>query len=423
MRSITTWTSSGEELLELADRFADLEGTVLLYSGADHPLSQISYLALFPEEKIMASTWEELEKAFTFTKGSSLPRYFGYLAYEMGCLADRDRQIPFSSPPIPLALFYHPSTLIQFDHQTKLATLFSTSSSSLDLKKRRLQTKEEGFVLKYFSDTLSSYTEKIAQIKEWILEGTLYQVNLSQELILEGKGDAFSLFKRINALNPAPFSTFLQAGEFSIISSSPERFLTKKGTLLQTRPIKGTAPRGKTSEEDAKNRRLLLQSEKEKAELLMITDLMRNDLGKVCRAGSVKTLEQNRCEAYTNVFHLLSTIQGELQRPSQPVETLRALFPGGSITGCPKLRAMEAISLLEKRPRGIYTGSLGYLAENGDFDFNIAIRTLLARGREMSVQLGGAIVIDSDPLLEYEETLHKGNSLFKILGVDGIRIC
>lgn len=150
----------------------------------------------------------------------------------------------------------------------------------------------------------------------------------------------------------------------------------------------------------------------------MITDLMRSDVGKVSLPGSVHTRDIWRCEAYANVFHLLSIIEGRVDPSANPVELIRQLLPGGSITGCPKLRAMEAIAELEKRPRGIYTGSIGYFAKNGDFDFNIAIRTLIVHPEHIQLQLGGAIVIDSDPVKEFEETLHKGHSLFAILGID-----
>lgn len=408
MKSITTWIFEAGEPHELARRFADLEGTVLLNSG--------SYLCLFPEEKVALPArpgcWEVLEKALGSFEGDlPIPKWVGYLGYEMGCFADPEKHTPYMPTATPDAVFYRPSVVIHFDHSTQQATLYASKEVSL---KREPSTSSSGALkLKFSSDTLQSYLEKIARAKEWILEGEIYQVNLSQEFHLEGESDPFQLFQKVFRLNPTSFSAFMQCGNFALVSSSPERFLCRLGDRLQSRPIKGTAPRGKTPEEDAFNRRTLLESEKERAELLMITDLMRNDIGKVSLPGSVKTQEIWRCETYANIFHLLSIIEGRCAQ--SPVPLIRQLFPGGSITGCPKLRAMEAIAALEQRPRGVYTGSIGYFAANGDFDFNIAIRTLVVHSTYVQIQLGGAIVIDSDPVKEFEETLHKGETLFKVL--------
>jgi para-aminobenzoate synthetase component 1 len=253
--------------------------------------------------------------------------------------------------------------------------------------------------------------------KELIHAGEIYQANLSQQFVFSGTCRPFSIFFQLAQLNPAPFSAYLKVDDFAIVSSSPERFLSCSDGILETRPIKGTAPRGKTEEEDCHLKEQLLASEKEKAELLMITDLMRNDLGRLSMPGTVKTLKLWECESYTNVFHLVSTIQSK-SLDIHPVDKVRACFPGGSISGCPKLSAMEAIQRIEKRRRGIYTGGIGYFTENGDFDFNIAIRTLLIEKEKLTVQVGGGIVADSDPEKEYQETLHKGASIFKVLGVD-----
>lgn len=418
MQFITTWTFSHGEPLALARRFADCEGTALLYSGGALDSAQSSYLTLFPEEKVTLSAkvgvWEELEKELgPFDGELPLPKWIGYLGYEMGGFADPEIPIPVYAAQTPDAVFYRPSVVIHFDHVTHVATLYAEKEVDLD---RETTFSSGSLKLAYRSDSLQSYLDKVARIKEWILEGEIYQVNLSQEFHLEGASDPFVHFEKIVALNPSPFSAFVQCGSFSLVSSSPERFLCRKGALLETRPIKGTMPRGKSPKEDLERQRALLASEKERAELLMITDLMRNDIGKVAELGSVQTHEIWRCEAYTNVFHLLSIITGESHL--SPVPLVRQLFPGGSITGCPKLRAMEAISALEKRPRGVYTGSIGYFAANGDFDFNIAIRTLVVHPDHVQIQLGGAIVIDSDPVKEYEETLHKGESLFKVLEAD-----
>jgi para-aminobenzoate synthetase component 1 len=260
------------------------------------------------------------------------------------------------------------------------------------------------------------YSSKIERAKDLIASGDIYQVNLSQQICFEGERDPYDIFRKLAQKNPAPFSAYLKGKDFAIVSSSPERFLEKKGDYLETRPIKGTIPRGNNNVEDEHNRRELLSSEKEKAELLMITDLMRNDLSKISFPGSVETIDLWRCEPYTNVFHLLSIIRSHAKPNIHPVDLIRQCFPGGSITGCPKLRAMEVIAELEKRARGIYTGSIGYISANGDFDFNIAIRTLVFNAQRLDIQLGGAIVADSISEKEYQETLHKGKSIFNVLG-------
>lgn len=417
MRFITTWTFKPDEPFKLARSFSHLEGTVLLYSGGPFAYAQTSYLCLFPDEKITLTAqrgcWERLEKALgPFESTQALPKWVGYLSYEMGCFADRDIEMPCYHSSIPDACLYRPSAIIHFDHLTKQATLYAKKAITLEGYNGSYPASK--LQVGFRSDTLQSYQEKIEQAKEWILDGEIYQVNLSQEFHLEGKSDPFQHFQNISRINPAPFSAYMRCQNVALVSSSPERFLSRKGDHMQTRPIKGTAPRGHTPEEDEVNRQTLLHSEKERAELLMITDLMRHELAKVSLPGSVQTRAMWQCEAYTNVFHLLSIIESQAQ--GSPISLIRQVFPGGSITGCPKLRAMEAISALEKRPRGAYTGSIGYFAVNGDFDFNIAIRTLIVHPTYVQIQLGGAIGIDSDPTKEFEETLHKGKSLFTIMG-------
>lgn len=408
---------SFDQFLSLAYHYSSEEGTTLLLSGGGGDSAKISYLFLFPVEKISISTfdrpWDTLQRAL-----GSDAWWVGYLGYEMGSVADEDVHLSQFLPQTPLAIFYRASMVIQFDHQTGKGKVYSNLDTS------KLLFSEMGDVeipqcrgeIVYRSDTLETYHQKIVRAKEWIREGEIYQVNLSQELHIAGNYDAWSLFKSISTRNPAPFSSFMQCGTFSIVSSSPERFLRKRGENLETRPIKGTAPRGQTSKEDQRFKEQLLVSEKERAELFMIVDLMRNDLGKISHTGSVVVKELLRCESYTNVHHLLSVIESRCKF-RHPVEILRSLFPGGSITGCPKSSAMRIISLLENRPRGVYTGSIGYFTPNGDFDFNIAIRTLVVDKEKCSLQIGGAIGIDYDPVKEYEETLHKGRTILEVVKI------
>ncbi|MBI4126224.1 MAG: aminodeoxychorismate synthase component I, partial [Deltaproteobacteria bacterium] len=263
--------------------------------------------------------------------------------------------------------------------------------------------------------TRESYCSAVQKIIDHIREGDIYQANLSQRFEVPFTADPFDLFTAIDRVNPAPMMAYLHLPEVTLISTSPERFLKRTGTLLETSPIKGTRPRGKTLSDDQRLRDELWTSEKDGAELAMIVDLMRNDLGRVANPGSVVVTDPKRVEAYTNVFHLVATVQAEVAPMLPALEIIRACFPAGSITGCPKIRAMEIIDELEPAPRSFCYGSIGWLDFNGDFDFNVAIRTFIARDGKLFFNLGGGIVADSDPEAEYEESLHKGQSMFEVL--------
>ncbi|MCK4401514.1 aminodeoxychorismate synthase component I [bacterium] len=265
--------------------------------------------------------------------------------------------------------------------------------------------------------TKASYLNTVDRIKEYIVAGDIYQVNLSQRFTCDLCIDSFELYKSLTKINPAPFAGFLNFGEESIISASPERFLYLKDGVVRTRPMKGTRPRGKTKKEDERLKNDLLKSEKDKAELMMIVDLERNDIGRVCEYGSIYLESRRDIEKYSTVFQTTSTVRGRLSKEKDRIDLLKACFPGGSITGAPKIRAMEIIEELEPTRRGIYTGSLGYLSFSGEMDLNILIRTLVAKKNEVRFQVGGGIVADSDPESEYQETLDKAKALFSALGV------
>ncbi|MGD8848022.1 MAG: bifunctional anthranilate synthase component I family protein/class IV aminotransferase, partial [Desulfobacteraceae bacterium] len=234
---------------------------------------------------------------------------------------------------------------------------------------------------------------------------------IAQRFRMPFEGSAFGLFRHLYARNPAPFFAFIQAGDHQVVSTSPERFLLRTGARVETRPIKGTRPRGASEEQDQAMRHELTTSKKDDSELSMIVDLLRNDIGKVCAAGSVKVTQHKRLEAYQNVYHLVSVVEGELETGKNSVDLVEAAFPGGSITGCPKVRAMEIIDELESCRRHVYCGSIGYLSFHDTMDLSIAIRTATILNNTISFSVGGGIVFDSEPLLEYEETLHKGLTL------------
>jgi para-aminobenzoate synthetase component I len=264
------------------------------------------------------------------------------------------------------------------------------------------------------------YLAAVGQAREYIRQGDIYQVNLSQRFSFPFQGDLYQLFLQLFQRNPAPFYAFLNCGDFQILSTSMERFLLRQGEYLETRPIKGTRPRGRTPAEDEVMRQELTANLKEDAELSMIVDLLRNDLGRVCRGGSVQVKEHKRLEAYENVYHLVSIVTGQVRPDCSQVDILRATFPGGSITGCPKIRAMEIIDELEPVVRHVYCGSLGYLGLHRNLDLNIAIRTAIGYRDRVHFAVGGGIVYDSEEVAEYEETIHKGMTLFRIIGQGGL---
>jgi len=265
--------------------------------------------------------------------------------------------------------------------------------------------------------TREEYLRTVAQARQYIIDGDIFEVNISQRFEPCLTVPAFELYRRLRQVNPAPFAAYLDLGDFQIVCSSPERFLRLTGDRVETRPIKGTFRRGRTPEEDREHAAGLLASAKDRAENMMIVDLERNDLGKVCRYGTVKVAELAVLETYPTVFHLTSTVTGILRKDVSRIDLLKAAFPGGSITGAPKIRSMEIIDELEPTRRRVYTGSLGYLSFNGDMDLNIVIRSFLIKDQKAFFQLGGAVVYDSDPESEYLETLDIGRALFRSLGL------
>lgn len=262
------------------------------------------------------------------------------------------------------------------------------------------------------------YESMVRSAQEYIAAGDIYQVNLAHAFTADwpAEADALVLAKRLRAASPSPYAAFLDLGGRQVISSSPESFLKLSGNLIRTRPIKGTRPRGRDAAADERSGVELMRSEKERAELLMITDLERNDLGQICEYGSVRVTELMKLEKYEQVFHLVSTIEGLLRPGISHPEALSKCFPGGSITGAPKKRARGIIAELEGRARGLYTGAIGYFGTNGESQFNIAIRTVVIENGRAEFQAGAGIVADSVPFLEWEETLHKAAGILAAAG-------
>jgi len=265
--------------------------------------------------------------------------------------------------------------------------------------------------------THREYVAAVEKARQYIIAGDIFEVNLSQRFEAELSIAPYKLYQRLRQINPAPFACYLGFDEVSVVGASPERFLRVQGDHVETRPIKGTRPRGKTSKEDGTLSQELVSSVKDRAENTMIVDLERNDLGRVCRYGTVKVTELAILEVFPTVFHLTSTVVGRLREGKNGIDLLKATFPGGSITGAPKVRAMEIIDELEPTRRSVYTGNIGYLSFNGDLDLNIVIRTFIIKGGKAYYQVGGAVVYDSDPEAEYQETLDKARALVNAINM------
>lgn len=265
--------------------------------------------------------------------------------------------------------------------------------------------------------TRERYLEAVRRALDYIAAGDVYQINLSQRFHARVPEPPVRIYERLRAVTPAPYAACLEFGRRAILSASPELFLQSRGRRIVTRPIKGTRRRDPNPDEDERLRRELWSSPKDDAELAMIVDLERNDLGRVSEYGTVRVAEPKVLESHPTVHHLRASIEGTLKRQLGPVDVLRATFPGGSITGAPKIRAMEIIDELEPTRRAFYTGAIGTIGLDGSMNLSIAIRTVLVDGEDCFFQAGGGIVADSDPHAEYEETLAKAAALARALGV------
>jgi len=318
--------------------------------------------------------------------------------------------------PVPDFYFFKPSRLAVCNRQTREVFRFGENPGSAFQEKSKSRTPFKVRNLKALSN-LAQYESRVRRVQDYIAQGDIYQANLAQTFQAQWEGEAGTLYRYLREMNPGPFMGLFRGEGFTVVSSSPERLAAGRGDWLETRPIAGTRPRGKDGPEDLRMRVELKTNIKEQAEHLMLVDLCRNDLGRVSRYGTVEVERYAEIESYARVHHLVSTVRSQRRPNAGFSEILRSLFPGGTITGCPKIRCMEIIDELEGRPRGFYTGSMGYLAPGPCFDFNILIRsfTLLSDGT-LEFQAGAGIVADSDPRREYLETLYKVEALAQALG-------
>jgi para-aminobenzoate synthetase component I len=388
----------------------------------------------------------------------------GYIGYDWGAVLERLPRPRFDDLRIPDVVLCLYDWVIAWDHRNKLAWLVSTglpevgqsrerrARARIDLVRARLRGDEgsrpaeqflrgSGPALLRDSDrpwihapiypataiegadriglrstfTRQGYLDAVARVREYILAGDIFQANLSQRFQSHWRSTPYDLYRRLRRRNPAPFAAYLGFNDVAVLSASPERFLRLDGQQIETRPIKGTRPRGLGPMHDAALGRALAESRKDRAENVMIVDLLRNDLSRVCRPGTVRVPELFALEHHPTVHHLVSTVVGEIEPGAGAVELIRAAFPGGSITGAPKIRAMEIIAELEPTQRGVYCGSIGYLSATGAMDTSIVIRTYVLLNGQVYFQAGGGIVADSDPELEYRETLDKARGLIETL--------
>lgn len=365
----------------------------------------------------------------------------GYLSYEWGAALENIPLAPIDpSLDLPDCWFGLFDTVVSYDHIEKICRVSSFGldedlKPNIKLARERaeelmgkiLNNRKEDRVVQTNGSCKPAavvtpmfekldYLKAIQKILDYLKAGDCYQVNLSQCFRAQTNLSSWELYQNLRKISPAPYSCFLQTGSFQILSSSPESFLESfsDGTLT-TQPIKGTRKRGETSFADESLKKELLESSKDQAELMMITDLERNDLGKICQAGSVAVTHLKKCETFPQVHHLISVVSGKKMENLDLIDVLQALLPGGSITGAPKIRAMQIIQELEPVQRGIYTGVIGWLGPQNTASLNIAIRTMIMKENLVSFHTGGGIVIDSDPKKEYEETLTKAKGMMEAL--------
>lgn len=351
--------------------------------------------------------------------------WFVYLGYELLHQLEPSVAVKQQASQFPLAALVRIPAAIMVDHADGQTYLFAEEACSHLLED--LHTDLNG-VAEYIASPVKVneleeedeqiFLQGVAKIKRYILEGDVFQVNLARQwrARIEYQGSAPDVYARLRESNPAPFAGIADFGRHQIISSSPERLAKVRGGVIETRPIAGTHPRAPLAEEDELLRRQLIASPKERAEHIMLVDLERNDLGRVCEPGSVEVSELMAVCSYAHVHHIESSVRGRLRENTTPSEVMRALFPGGTITGCPKVRTMQIISEIEPSPRYAYTGSMGYLNLDGSMDLNILIRSFMLAGNALTFKAGAGIVADSDPLRELAETRAKAKGLLRALG-------
>ncbi|MDZ7773664.1 MAG: aminodeoxychorismate synthase component I [Balneolaceae bacterium] len=393
---------------------------VLLESQSpDHPEGRVSYLAGEPEYVLHMppgggkdNPWDILRECYAQRQDW----LFGFLGYD---LKNHLEDLQSANPdPVgaPDLWFMQPGVLLEYRHGDGDVRALKGEVPAEEVS----QDPKEGSAVLEVSDFTSStsrfdYLNRIREAQERIREGDFYEINLSHQMSGQFTGDPFDLYRRMRQVGPVPFAAFMETGELSVCSLSPERFLARRGDRVFSQPIKGTVERGADPEEDRRLRDGLSVSSKDRAENLMIVDLVRNDLSRVARKESVTVRDLFQVQTFGTVHQMVSTVEARVDT-DDPFEIIRACYPMGSMTGAPKISTMKYIEELENYRRGVYSGAIGYLDPKGNFDFNVVIRTALIRGNRLFYSVGGAITSDSDPGSEWRETLVKGRALTQLFG-------
>jgi anthranilate synthase component 1 len=354
--------------------------------------------------------------------------WFVYLSYELAGEIEPGLHLPAADDGLPVALARRCRSAVLYDHREGRAWLVAEDDAELRKAMASIEAAAECRLpplaspsdLTLNADPGERFKSGVERIRKYVRDGDVFQVNLSRGWEAHGDDaiDPAAVYHSLAGSNPAPFAALARLPGGTVVSSSPERLVSVDGRRVQTRPIAGTRPRGKSAEADSRLTSELMSHPKERAEHIMLIDLERNDLGRVCRVGSVEVDELMVVESYAHVHHIVSNVRGLLRDDASAADVVRAVFPGGTITGCPKVRCMEIIAELETRGRGCYTGALGYLGRDGRMDLNILIRSMVVSGNRISFRTGAGIVADSDPSAELAETEDKARGLLAALGHD-----
>lgn len=386
---------------------------------ADHPLEVVK--RHIPQQ--------QLDIPFAFYGGA-----IGYIGYDtirqyedIGPVLDDEIDMP------ELHLLFYQNVIV-FDHKKQSVTIIATNLSgnrtdadlTKDINQLEKQMKtdiaeiiDDNFTLQFkASIDQEQFVEMVETAKQHITDGDVFQVVLSQRMKAKFTVDPFTFYRRLRLTNPSPYMFFIDFDRYIVLGASPESLIKTKNNEVTTNPIAGTRPRGKTDEHDQQLADELLADDKERAEHKMLVDLSRNDLGRVCEVGTITIPKYMLVERYQHVMHIVSEVKGQLTKDFTGIDALIATLPAGTVSGAPKIRAMQIINQLETKKRGVYAGSVGYINMNGDLDLALAIRTMVVKGKMAYVQAGAGIVYDSDPVSEYQETLNKAKSLLEVAGND-----
>jgi anthranilate synthase component 1 len=455
------WLEHAPELLDLSETFPN-QFPYLLESSAGGALGSHSLLLFAGDEVLVLDpddgltgpgqgnsfferleSWYQREQTGTAEicedHGPLIPfagGWFVYLGYEMAGEVESSLALPPNRTGMPDAIAHrcHGAIIVFHDPEdpardrtlavAESATVLALIKSRLDQTPVRAQSDVPGELSSLGEEDPARYKESVERIHEYLLAGDVFQVNISRSWTgaFETPIDITALYRSLRYSNPAPFAGMMRWRDSVMLSSSPERLVQIKKGAIQTRPIAGTRPRGDNVERDRALSTELIGNLKERAEHIMLIDLERNDLGRVCKPGTVEVDELMVVESYAHVHHIVSNVRGELLPGASPIDAIRAVFPGGTITGCPKVRCMEIIAELEQEGRGFYTGSMGYLGRDGSMDLNILIRSMLVQGRDFTFRTGGGIVADSVAEREVLETRDKARGMLMAVESYGLRI-